>query len=342
MKDEPEDGTRLGDIQNISGLGTADAAMARAERLRQEAVAWLSLLSSGTATQADAEALKRWYRENPAHADAYAKAARVWDMLAPVAARATRPDMLATPRMGRRAFLGGAVAATAACVGYAAVHPPLALWPSLAELAADVRTATGEQRQVDIADGLAVQLNTRSSLALPAGSGVSRHIKLINGEAVVAAGPKADNSCVVIAGAGRILAHDAKFDVRLEDDGQVRVVCLDGRVQVEHERQAVTLAAGRRVIYDRHGIGGAETVDPMVVTAWQQGRLIFRKEPLAHVLAEVNRYRPGRIILMDNQLGARLIDASFQINRLENVIIYLQQAFDARVRRLPGAIVLVG
>ena len=340
---------RLSDVQKIGGSERPDSASARAEQLQQEAIAWLSLLSSGTATQADGEALKRWCREDPAHARAYAKAARVWEMLTPAAAQALRPDVetLAGTTsvrsvIGRRSFLGGAVAASAACAAYAVVHPPLGLWPSLAELAADVRTATGEQRRVEVADGIAVDLNTRSSLALRTGSEDSRHIELISGEAVIAAGPKADNSCVVIASNGRIFAQDARFDVRHDNDGQVRVVCLEGRVQVEHPTQAVTLIARQQVAYDRLGIGETRIVDPTVVTAWQQGRLIFRKEPLSQVIAEVNRYRPGRIVLIDSNLGARLIDASFQLNRLENVIVYLQQAFDARVRSLPGAVVLVG
>jgi transmembrane sensor len=336
----------LDGLQNIGRVVEQDVAMERAARLRQDAIAWLSLVSSGTATQADAEALKRWCREDPAHAKAYAQAAHVWKNLGPIAAQAPRPDAeviarSTQPVIGRRAFLGGSLAASVAGVAYVTVHPPLGLWPSLAELTADVRTATGEQRRIDVADGIAVDLNTRSSLAFDRAA-ESPRIVLINGEAVIAAGSKIDRSCVVVAGAGRIRAQDAKFDVRHDDDGRVRVVCLDGRVQVEHQAQAIVLNAREQVTYDRLGIGGMRPVDPAVITAWQQGRLVFRKEPLSHVIAEVNRYRPGRIVLMDRQLGARLIDASFQLDRLENVIIYLQQAFDAPVRRLPGAVVLVG
>lgn len=338
-----------GDIETGVDVDGSPPAVADAGRLQQEAVAWLSLLSSGTATQADGEALRRWCNEVPAHAEAFARVARVWQMLAPVAAEAERPRLGAITRalpqpstLGRRAFLGGALAASAAGVAILSVHPPLGLWPSLAELRADFRTVTGEQRRIEIADGIAIDLNTRSSLILGKAIDNARQIEIVNGEAIIAARKGSGIPCVVVARSGRILAQDAKFDVRCDDGEKVRVVCLDGLVHVENEGQTVDLTVGQQVLYNRRGIDRAETSDPLAVAAWQQGRLIFRKEALFRVIAEVNRYRPGRIILLDNQLGARLIDASFQLDRLENLIVYLQQAFGVRVRNLPGAVVLIG
>lgn len=338
----------MGGFRNMLRRTRTDPVSERSERLRQEAIAWLSLLSSGTATTADAEALKRWCREDPAHSEAYAKAALVWDMLTPVAARAPTPQNARLHRsqpvqssIGRRAFLGGALTASAACAAYVVVHPPLDLWPSLAELRADIRTGTGEQRRIEIADGVAVDLNTRSSLAFNAASEDGNRIELIAGEAVIAAGPNAASACVVIAGDGRIVARDARVDVR-HDDTRIRVACLDGSVRIEHQAQDVILPAGEQVVYDGRSLSGTGAIDPAVVTAWQRGRLVFQKELLSRVIDEVNRYRPGRIVLMNRELGRRLIDASFNLDRLDNVIVYVRQAFDARITVLPGGLILVG
>jgi transmembrane sensor len=321
-----------------------------AERMRRDAVRWLSLMSSGRATEADAEALKQWCRANPAHEAAYAKAALVWDMLTPVARRARKnpaatldePARSARGRqgLGRRTFFGAAVAASAGVAGYLALRPPFGLWPSLAELSADVRTSTGEQRRIAVADGIGVDLNTRSSLSVRAASDGDHRIELISGEAIVAAGPAAADACIVIAGGGRILARDAKVDVRY-DGADVRVTCITGSVRVERGSHEVTVAAQQQVVYGNRGISGVGTVDAATVTAWQQGLLVFRQRPLARVLDDVNRYRPGQIILLNQELGRRLIDARFRLDHLENVIIYLRQAFDARITELPGGIVLV-
>jgi transmembrane sensor len=350
MKKEFEDtATMWGGFRDmIRSMSDRGRAARPPEQLKREAISWLSLLSSGRATEADAEALTRWRSEDPAREEAYAKAALVWDMLTSIAERA--PDPMPTRmvhpeapwrRVGRRAFLGGGVAAAASVAGYAFVRPPFGLWPSLAELRADVGTGAGEQRRVAIADGLAVELNTRSSLVLRVTSGDDHRIELIAGEAVVVAGPDAASSCTVIAGEGRILAHGAKVDVRFEG-AAIRVACIDGSVRVEHGAQAVIVAAQQQVVYDGRGISDIGSVDSAAVTAWQRGLLVFRQARLAYVIEEVNRYRPGRIVLLDQELGGHLIDANFHLDRLENVIVYIQQAFGARVTALPGGIVLVG
>ncbi|MEW6438756.1 MAG: FecR domain-containing protein [Pseudomonadota bacterium] len=317
----------------------------RAARAQEDATRWLSLLSSGRATEADAQALKRWCRQDPINAEAYAKMSLVWDMLAPVAARAQKDPALSlrVERMeglGRRAFLGGALAASAGAAGYLLLRPPFGLWPSLAELGADVRTGTGEQRSIVVADGLGVDLNTRSSVSIHAGANGARRIDLISGEAVVSADPKTGPACAIFAAGGRILARNAKVDIRYQDS-DVRVACISGSVEVEHGGRAIIVAAAEQVVYGARGMSGIGAADPDAVTAWQKGLLVFRQSPLESVIDEVNRYRPGQIILLNQALGQHLIDARFRLDHLENVITYLRQAFDARIVELPGGVVLV-
>ena len=78
------------------------------------------------------------------------------------------------------------------------------------------------------------------------------------------------------------------------------------------------------------------------MTAWQQGLLIFRDVPLARVIDEVNRYRPGRIIVVDPRLGRREVVADFRLDRLDAVVEFVAQVMKAPVRSLPGGIVLLG
>ena len=92
---------------NIFNLSTARAASA--SPLHDEARDWLLLLTSGRATVADAKALKAWCAQSPEHAQAFEQAKVLWHNLQPAA------EMLQSPRrFGRRAFLGGAIAASAA------------------------------------------------------------------------------------------------------------------------------------------------------------------------------------------------------------------------------------
>ena len=94
--------------------------------------------------------------------------------------------------------------------------------------------------------------------------------------------------------------------------------------------------------YDSRGLGSISGIDPKIVTAWQQGLLIFRDVPLARVIDEVNRYRPGRIIVVDPRLGRREVVADFRLDRLDAVVEFVAQVMKAPVRSLPGGIVLLG
>ena len=102
------------------------------------------------------------------------------------------PAALAAGRR-RRAF------ASLAAVGL--LRPPLGLWPSYAEMQADYRTATGEQRRYALdAQQLTLALNTQTSLNVATRDG-RPEIELVAGEAAIQA--RRDQPCLVKAGAAR-------------------------------------------------------------------------------------------------------------------------------------------
>ncbi len=100
---------------------------------------------------------------------------------------------------------------------------------------------------------------------------------------------------VVYAGEGRATATQASFNIRKDDD-TVCVTCIRGNVHVQYRQRETVLQERQQLSYDARGIGSVASTDPKIVTAWQQGLLVFREVPLARVIDEVNRYRPGKII----------------------------------------------
>jgi transmembrane sensor len=314
--------------------------------LNREAFAWVTCLTSGAATEADLAALNRWRATSRAHRRAFAEANLIWDRLGPAAEQllAGRRRADDAPRRapwpGRRAVLGGGLAGAAAALAAIVARPPLHLWPSLAELAADYRTGTGERRHVALGDGVSIELNTQTSLAVRTTSDEGDRVELIAGEAAVVAAAKPFRPLVVIAGAGAAIANRAKFNVR-HDGAAVRVVCLEGVVRVAVGGAACMLEAQQQVAYDARGLDRPSSVEPSAVTAWQHGLLVFRSEPLARVIDEVNRYRPGRIIVVNEALARRRVVASFRLDRLDDVVVRIHDVFGARVTTLPGGVVLL-
>ena len=243
-----------------------------------------------------------------------------------------RPSRLLT----RRIVLGGAIAAAA---GYVMIRPPLDMWPSIEELSADYRTGKGEQRKVMLAPDISVELNTQTSLALRPTPNETR-VELISGEASVVARRSSSTPLVMLARDGRISALQADFNARCLD-GVVSVTCLDGIVTVEQDGHSVQLRKAEQVTYSPAGLQASLPVDAKQVAAWQTGLLIFRDRPLASVVDEVNRYRAGKIIITSAELKRRLVNGTFQVDKLDNFVAQVEQLFGARITSLPGGVVLM-
>jgi transmembrane sensor len=314
------------------------------EALEREAHGWVTRLVSGEATAADARLLKEWRRQSPVHDQAFAAATRRWKNFGLVGRALSQQGRAPEwsppgPVLSRRAALSGMGAIAAGAAAYAIVKPPLGLWPSLVELSADYRTATGEQRQVGVSDDVSVRLNTQTSISILSEEAGTDLVKLISGEAAFAA--TSPRPLVVLAGDGRMVAGRARFDVR-NVGSSVCVTCFDGEVRVEQGSQAAVVGSRQQLRYDVGGLKAAVAIDPVEAAAWQAGVLIFRFTPLSDVIAEINRYRRGRVILMNAALGTSPVNGRFRIQRIDEVLAWIEQAFGATARSLPGGVVLIG
>ena len=328
-------------------MNDSDAHHDHLDQVEREALGWLQLLVSGDVTVGDLRALEQWRSSSPSHEKAFARTSRMWAALTPAArnvversgepmltGRAVHPRRLMT----RRAVFGAtAVAATAA---YVVARPPVELWPSLQELAADYRTGVGERRRLTVTGGASVELNTRTSINVQATNGLIDRIELITGEAAITAGAGTKTAVEVVAGDGTARAGNGRFNIR-RDGHAVGITCLDGEVHIECRGRAMSLQPRHQITYTAQELGVVRAVDPTQVSAWQDGLLIFRDTPLVEVIDEVNRYRPGRVILLNPDLGRRSVNARFQVDRIDDVLVLVRQIFDAQVRSLPGGLVLL-
>ncbi|CCE05266.1 putative FecR [Bradyrhizobium sp. STM 3843] len=320
--------------------------------LLRQALAWVIRLHSGEATSADAAALALWRQRSPEHDAAFREAVRLWRGLGdavrtlaeqnlpaaggPTAARRAA----ANSGLSRRVLIGGATAAAASLAGaYLVARPPLGLWPSWQELSADYRTAKGERRVITLADNISLTLNTQTSIAVRS-TPDRPAIELISGEAAVQAAGEASAPVVIGAAGGLISARQASFNVRCLE-GVVSVSCVDGEVEIEWKRQRAVLAGRQQLSYSAQaGLAPASNADVEQMQAWLNGLLVVRDWPVDRLVQEINRYRPGRIVIMGG-LGRRMISGTFYLDHLDDFIAQVQSLFGASVRALPGGIVLL-
>jgi transmembrane sensor len=296
-------------------------------------------LSSGTATQADAEALRIWRQRSAAHEAAFRSAVWLWRRTGE-AAGASAPAAAGEQRAGRilsrrGVVAGGALAAGIAGLAIAGVR--FGYLPAPLTLLADHRTGTGERKRVVLADGSIVELNTRTSLTV-AFTDSRRRLDLMEGEADIAMAADA-RPFVVAASGGTTTTTGARVMLRCLD-GTVRVTCLEGTARVTRGRTA-HLTAGDQLTYDSTGILAMARIDLAAVTAWQHGMLVFRDRTLGHVVDELNRYRRGWIWIGREAAVHRRISGTFHLDRLDEVLAHVERTLGLQAMRMPGGLVIL-
>lgn len=333
--------------------------------VREQAQDWLLRLMSGHATVDDADAFRRWRHADPLNARAFSEARQLWQALQPALGMAAAAvergqsagdaTITASPplpshggtvasrrrratHMGRRAFLGGAVAATA---GWMIAKSPLGLWPDWQEMAADYRTATGERREMDV-HGVMVAMGARTALSRQTGGGMLAGMDMVEGEAQFELPRNAPAGFSVhVAGATITPAPASRINVRCVGE-DIRVTCLQGEARVSQGGRSVLLQPAWQARLAPHRITSVARIDAERVDGWRRGLLIFDNEPLAQVVDEINRYRSGRIVVANGELGQRLVQARIPLERLETFVDLVRDAYGAKILTMPGGVVLMG
>ena len=121
----------------------------------------------------------------------------------------------------------------------------------------------------------------------------------------------------------------------------VCVTCLEGALQLETLGRSVRLETGQQVTYDTRQIGTPQSVDTTAVIAWRQQILVFNDATLASVIDEINRYRPGMLLLLNSELGKRKVQARFSLDQLAGVALLIRDAYGVKCTELPGGVVVL-
>jgi transmembrane sensor len=293
-----------------------------------QAAEWVIRCGGYPLSPAERRALDRWLDEDPAHAAAFEQAEATWAELAGLrAAPGLITADLAAARHGkpRRTthFPWGQVAAIAASLLLLAGGGAIWLGNPVLALMADHRTAPGEIEHVTLADGSIVDLGPASAIATHF-DGQERRLTLLAGQAyftVAPMGADEQRPFVVEAAHGTATALGTQFTVDRQGDG-AEVLVVEHRVGVALTPTAdVVLEQGQAVYYDQaHGLGVVRRADPEKATAWRRGRLMFDDVPLEQVVAELNRYRRGRIVVADRALAGRRVSGVFQTDNLDTAL----------------------
>jgi len=302
----------------------------------EEAEAWFARLLADE--HGNREGFERWLHAQPAHAAAWDQTQALWqrmavfvqdetlsdyvrDALEPEPNAETGHDHLAVDdrvvsmfprrqRPARRRSRSAYAAATAIVVmllmATAVVFSLQASSPRLyttGDRSSEIRLADGSQVHMDIDTRLEAHINWWH-----------RSVRLLQGRAVFDV-VHDGRPFVVNVGADRVTVLGTRFQVDRRPDSVI-VTLMRGSVSVNLARDhaQMQLQPGQQISWQAStGHWSRREVDTAVVTSWTRGFIVFDATPLAHAIAEINRYSSRKLRLANPSLGNLQLSGSFRL-----------------------------
>lgn len=306
--------------------------MPLAPRVAEEASRWYVLFMSGMATDEDKRAWRDWCQADPDHERAWAHLARADARMRDLAGKPAYEALSMDRRQkGRRRVLIAA-AFMAGCIGPALWAADRNRW---LRLSPDYATGVGERRDVTLADGSKITLNTDTAIDVRFEGG-QRIVRLRRGEILVETGHAAAYAAMrfrVATPLGSVQALGTRFSARLDADS-VRVALFEGAVRIMPDQAAgagLVLDAGQTA---RQTAARVTATGPVAAsdTAWLRGEIAADNMPLSQFLAELSRYRPG-VISCDERAGRLRISGLFPLADTDRVLAALGRMLPVRISR---------
>lgn len=295
----------------------------------REAIAWFGIIHGDAVSAADQAAFRAWMRRDPAHPGAYAEVEQLWAGAAGLPAvkdRKRKRRGALTRRMFTQAGMLFAIGGGAWMLKEA--HP-----------FADYRTATGERRSFALPDGSTAELATATAMSIDFGRD-RRQVFLEAGEAFFSIAQDTGRPFAVQALNGTTTALGTAFSVSIVD-GEVRVTVTEHAVEVTAGGQRERVEQGSQISYDSNALSAPAAADAEAELAWRSGQLVFASARFDRVVAALNRWRRGRIVVMDNALTGRIVTVIVDLNRTDDIMAQLADALPIRLVHITPLVTLV-
>jgi len=296
-----------------------------------QALEWQVTFWSGAVSADEESDFRTWLNASPAHREAWQKAQGLQARLAGLPGGIGGQVLRRAPdKQGRRRLLSALLWLAGAGIAAGGARQT-AQW----QLAtADQAAPTGERRQIILADGTRVDLNSASAIDVHYDAR-ERRLQLRRGEILVTTA--VDQAAVkrpflVETRLGRIQALGTRFRVQ-ETDAEIRVAVFEGAVAIAPgEAPGYRLEAGQQARFDRNGVTPEGRADSNAI-AWTRGLLIAERQRLGDFAAQLARHRRG-ILRCDPAVADLLLSGVFPLDDTEQILAALSEALPVRISYL--------
>lgn len=190
-----------------------------------------------------------------------------------------------------------------------------------------VSAARGERRQLMLADGSRITLNTSSRIELDY-RGKLRLARLLAGEALFEVARDPQRPFIVSAADRQVVALGTAFSVRMEGPA-LQVTLVEGRVAVGE----VVLKPGEQLLASVQRPLVVRTVDVTKAISWQNGWLVLNRDTVREAIKEVGRYTEQQISCSDQRLLDLRVSGTFRTGEIEDFLNALTAIHPVAVER---------
>lgn len=310
----------------------------------ERAAAWLALLHSPDADEADRTAAQVWRAEHPHHERAWIRLEALWSDFEPAADAPARRALDAAWTLDRRRQQRRAGAAGVLFMAGLALAWSLAV----TDLTADYRTTVAQRRQVELPDHSRLVLNAHAAVDVDF-SGTQRRIVLRRGEVMVEVASDAARPFIVETPQGSARALGTRYRVAHEAQARrTEVTVLESSVRVcapavaKGAADCADLVAGDQAVLDARGLSPVRTVDAEAAGAWTQGQLVVDDRPVTEVLKALAAYRRGQLRFDAEALAGVRVSGVFPLDDPDRALDVLARTLPLEVRRYTSLWVSVG
>ncbi len=304
------------------------------DQIIQQAANWLTRLHDEDVTDADRHAFNKWCAADPRHAVAVERMRGLWGSFDTVPAKPARVALnrAFAPRRPRGTQVAGLVGVLL-CGWFGLEHLPV--WM------ADQRTSVGERRQIALADGSQLQLNSNSAVDVKF-DGHQRVIELLQGELWVEVAKDAQRPFVVRTNQGTATALGTRYLVKRAEDGTTVVTVIESSVAVKGDASdGVKVSAGQRSILDHGRAQPAQAIGASDPDAWTRGLLKVNDQPLADVLQTLASYRHGMLRFDPQALQNLRVSGVFKLDDTAGALASLADNLPIQVEYFTDLLVVV-
>lgn len=235
--------------------------------------------------------------------------------------------LLARPSHRHNWWLRSAAAAAAAIALLVGVRQ---LWLNVAAdfggPPAEIVTGAGELTTVTLGDGTVVRLAPSSRLRLPRGRN-AREVWL-DGRAYFAVSRDSTRPFAVRTPVGQAIVLGTRFDLRT-DGGQVRLLVVEGKVQLEASGHSAPVTARRLAEIAPVKQPTVADVDDEFIhhsLGWTGNFIAFETTPLRDVARELSTHYNVSITLADSTLARETVSGWFADEPFEDVLMIICRA----------------